>query len=157
MNAKKIKQVFFIIILSITCANAQSEFPNNLASINGFRNPSIGVEYQHKQVSVHSGYYVTNFESGVTTEFFKAGLTYWAFPMALSKSAVVPSSFYISGSYALGTSRDFKEKNAIIGEAGFRWFVWKGLNVRLGVAALSAEDHQVKINPTPGISYSFKF
>lgn len=32
----------------------------------------------------------------------------------------------------------------------------KGLNLRLGGIALIAEDQDLKINPTPGISYSFK-
>ena len=138
-------------------SSAQSKFPKNSISVNGFRNPSIGLEYQRNQISIHAGYYVTNFESGVTTEFFKTGLTYWVFPMELSKSAHSPSSFYVSGSYAIGTSRDYKDQNAVIGEVGFKWFVWKGLNLRLGVAVLSAEDHEVKINPTPGINYSFFF
>lgn len=156
MNSKQTKISFFIITFLFTLtSNAQTKFPSHLISVNGFRNPSIGLEYQFKQVSVHAGYYVTNFESGITTEFFKTGLTYWIFPMQLSKSADVPSSFYISSSYAMGTSRDYKDKSAVIGEVGFRYFVWKGLNFRLGIAALSAQDHEVKINPTPGISYSF--
>lgn len=152
----KILYVSFITML-FNATFAQSSFPKKQLSVNGFRNPSIGLEYQRSNVSIHAGYYVTNFESGVTTEFFKTGLTYWVFPMELSKSAVAPSSFYISGSYALGTSRAYKDKNAVIGEVGFRWFVWKGLNLRLGVAALSTEGQDLKINPTPGISYTFTF
>lgn len=47
-----------------------------MLSIKGFRNPSIGLECQRNQISFQGGYYPTNFESGVTTEFLKAGFTY---------------------------------------------------------------------------------
>ena len=52
---------------------------------------------------------------------------------------------------------DYEKKNAVSAEAGFRWMIWKGLNFRIGVIAVAAKDQDVKINPTPGISYSFKF
>jgi hypothetical protein len=35
--------------------------------------------------------------------------------------------------------------------------VYKGINLRIGVAALGAEGKDLQINPTPGISYSFFF
>lgn len=123
-------------------------------SINGFRNPSVGVEYRYKSFSVHGGYYPTRFESGVTTRFAKAGVTYWFLPVGKKEN---PSSFYSTVAYARGLTRDYKDKNALIGEVGFRWMVWKGLNIRFGVAALTAKGESVKINPTPGISYSFFF
>ena len=49
------KQVFFTLfaLLLSSVAFSQSRFSNNEISINGFRNPSIGVEYRHKQISVH--------------------------------------------------------------------------------------------------------
>ena len=37
------------------------------------------------------------------------------------------------------------------------WMIWKGLNLRIGAIAMLAEGHDVEINPTPGISYSFFF
>jgi hypothetical protein len=69
----------------------------------------------------------------------------------------IPSSFYAGASFARGMTRDYKGANALAVEAGFRWFAWKGLNLRLGVVALGASGKGVKINPTPGISYSFSF
>ena len=42
-------------------------------------------------------------------------------------------------------------------ESGFRWMIWKGLNFRIGAIAVAAEGQDLKINPTPGISYSFNF
>ena len=149
------KNLLLALMLVITStAFAQSKFPKNQLSINGFRNPSIGLEYQQNHLSVHGGYYVTNFTSGVTTEFLKAGLTYWFLPW---KKKEIPSSFYAGASYLRGLTRDYNDKNAFAVEAGFRWYVWKGLNFRLGVTALTSEGKEVKINPTPSISYSIKF
>lgn len=45
--------------------------------------------------------------------------------------------------------------NGAMAEVGFRWMVWQGLNFRIGVAALASPGLDLKINPTPGISYSF--
>lgn len=133
---------------------SQNTFPKHQLSINGFRNPSIGLEYQHRHISVHGGYYVTNFTSGVTTEFLKMGLTYWFLPLG---KKVMPSSFYVGASYLRGLTREYENKSAYALEAGFRWYLWKGLNLRLGVIVLTADGQDLKINPTPGISYSFRF
>lgn len=146
-----------LVMLLLAFANnssAQSRFSKQEISINGFRNPSIGAEYRYRQISVHAGYYTTAFEKGEYTNFYKAGATYWFLPVGKKEN---PSSFYSSLSYAKGINRDYKDKDAAIAEIGFRWMVWKGLNLRLGVAALSAYGESVKVNPTPGISYSFFF
>ena len=137
-----------------TAVSAQSRFSKSEFSINGFRNPSAGAEYRYKFLSIHAGYYTTAFESGVYTNFLKTGATFWFLPVG---KKVNPSSFYSSLSYARGLTREYENKNAAIGEVGFRWMVWKGLNVRIGVAGLAAKGESLKINPTPGISYSFFF
>ncbi len=149
---KNLLLAFTLFMASV--AFAQDKFPKQTLSINAFRNPSIGVEYQRKQVSIHAGYYLTNFESDVTTEFLKAGVIYWFLP---SGKMEIPSSFYGGLSYLRGRTRDYKDKNALGMEAGYRWYAWKGLNLRIGIIALAAEGQDVKINPTPSISYSFKF
>lgn len=149
------KNLLLAILLAMTSTTfAQSAFPKHQLSINGFRNPSIGLEYQHQHVSVHAGYYTTAFKSGEYTNFVKAGLTYWFLPVDKKK---IPSSFYAGASFLRGITRDYEDKNAGAVEAGFRWMIWKGLNVRIGAIALTAEGQQLKINPTPGISYSFSF
>ncbi len=149
------KQLFITLLLVISVANySQSRFSKNELSINGFRNPSIGAEYRHNQVSIHAGYYPTIFKSGETTSFIKTGITFWFLPVGQKEN---PSSFYGSISYARGLNRDYEDKNAVMGEIGFRWMVYKGVNLRLGVTALDAKGESVKINPTPGISYSFFF
>lgn len=149
------KSHFLALLLVITTPTfAQKTFPKHQLSINGFRNPSIGLEYQHRHLSVHGGYYVTNFTSGVTTEFLKTGLTYWFLPLGKKE---MPSSFYVGASYLYGLTREYENKSAFALEAGFRWYLWKGLNVRLGVIGLTADGQDLKINPTPAISYSFSF
>ena len=150
---KKFSFLLLIVIASIS-AGAQSRFSKHELSVNAFRNPSIGVEYRYKHLSIHAGYYTTNFEKGKTTEFTKTGLTYWFLPVG---KKINPSSFYGSLSYAKGNSREYKNKDAGIAEVGFRWMMYKGLNLRIGVAALAAKDMKTQINPTPGISYAFFF
>ena len=142
-----------MIVVSIT-AFAQDKLPKNTMSINAFRNPSIGLEYQRNQISIHGGYYLTNFESGITTRFLKTGVTYWFLPIGKKE---IPSSFYVGANYLRGLSRDYENKNALGLEAGFRWYIWKGINLRIGVIALASEGQDLKINPTPSISYSIKF
>jgi hypothetical protein len=150
------KQVIISALLLIAAGTAfsQRKFSANELSINGFRNPSIGLEYRYHHVSAHAGYYTTAFKSGEYTNFIKTGLTYWFLPVDKKE---IPSSFYAGASYIRGLTRDYKDKNAFAAEAGFRWMIWKGVNVRIGAIAVAAKGKDVKINPTPGISYSFKF
>lgn len=148
-----IKHAIAILLVLVSATSfAQSRYPKHELSVNGFRNPSIGVEYRRSHLSVHAGYYMTAFESGITTKFLKTGVTAWFLPVGKKEN---PSSFYAGVSYLRGINRDYKNQNAVGMEAGFKWMIWKGLNLRLGAIALAAKDHDVKINPTPGISYSF--
>ena len=146
--------IITLLIISASTTFSQNQFSKQELSINGFRNPSVGLEYRYKHVSAHAGYYVTNFESGVTTQFIKTGLTYWFLPVDKKE---IPSSFYAGASYLRGLNRDYEDKNALGVEAGFRWMIWKGLNFRIGAIAVAAKGQSLQINPTPGISYSFKF
>ena len=150
------KQFAFLLLVLVLASHsfAQSRFSANEFSINGFRNPSIGLEYRYHQVSVHAGYYITALESGVTTKFVKTGLTAWFLPIGKKQN---PSSFYAGASYLRGINLDYKDQNALGLELGFRWMIWKGFNFRIGGIALISKDHDTKINPTPGISYSFFF
>lgn len=156
---QKLQHLLFGLVTAIfvtaTLSNAafsQSRFSKQEFSINGFRNPSIGLEYRRHHLSFHAGYYVTNFESGITTKFLKTGVTAWFLPVGKKEN---PSSFYAGASYLRGINLDYKNENALGLEAGFRWMVWKGLNLRIGGIAIAAKGQDLKINPTPGISYSF--
>ncbi len=147
--------IFFgLLLILATSAFSQDRFSSKDISINGFRNPSIGLEFRNRHISLHGGYYLTNFTSGETTRFVKAGFTYWFLPVDKKE---IPSSFYAGASYIRGLSREYDGKNAVGVEAGFRWMIWKGLNLRFGAIALASKGQDLKINPTPGISYSFKF
>lgn len=146
--------IIVLLVIFSTSAYSQSEFSNNEFSVNGFRNPSIGLEYRLQNVSIHAGYYITSFESGITTKFIKTGATFWFLPIGEEKN---PSSFYAGISYLRGLNLDYKNENAMAMETGFRWMVWKGLNLRIGIIGVAAKGHNIKINPTPGISYSIFF
>ncbi len=150
------KQFLFLALLVFTTGHlfSQSRFSTHEISLNGFRNPSIGLEYRYKMVSVHAGYYLTNFESGTTWKFAKTGLTFWFLPIGKREN---PSSFYSSVSYLRGLNRDYKNQNASSVELGFRFMIWKGLQFRLGIVGLFAEGKDLRINPTPSINYSFFF
>ncbi|MGC3943713.1 MAG: hypothetical protein QM762_04095 [Chryseolinea sp.] len=136
------------------CAAAQSRFSQREISINGFRNPSVGLEYRWKQISMHGGYYPTAFKAGENTSFLKIGTSFWFLPVGRKEN---PSSFYAGIGYLRGYNGEYENKNAMSMEAGFRWMVWKGLNLRIGAIAVAGGGESVKINPAPGISYSFFF
>jgi hypothetical protein len=148
------KKITLLLLFVSSVAFSQSRFSKNEISINGFRNPSVGLEYRQHNMSVHAGYYPTAFKSGENTNFVKTGVTFWFLPVGKKQN---PSSFYAGASYLRGLSRDYEGKNAVGMEAGFRWMVWKGINLRIGGIAVASKGQSLKINPTPGISYSFFF
>lgn len=149
---KKSLPVMLACTLFLSNSYAQNRYSKDEFIINGFRNPSIGLEYRYRQVSIHGGYYITAFKAGETTSFWKAGVLMWFLPVS---DQPVPSSFFAGLSYLHGLSRDYDGKEAIGIEGGFRWTIWKGLNLRIGAIALAADGESLKLNPAPGISYSF--
>ncbi len=130
-------------------------------SINAFRAPSIGLEYRLAMVSLHAGAYTTIISKdergrNEATWFFKPGATLYFLPISLYRQR--PSEFYVSASYLYGLTNDWQRKHGFMAEFGWRWMVWRGINVRIGVAALVGQGARgVKINPTPAIGYSFAF
>lgn len=149
------KQVLFsLLLLSATASFGQKKLSANELSINGFRSPSMGIEYRYRSLSLHTGYYITAFNGGETTRFIKTGITAWFLPTGKKEN---PSSFYAGVSYLRGLNRDYKQQNALGVETGYRWMIWKGLNARIGVTGVTAKGHSTKINPASGISYSFFF
>lgn len=149
------KQVITALLVFVsTSIFAQNKLSKNEFSINGFRSPSMGLEYRHKSISVHAGYYITAFEKGKTTQFFKTGVTVWFLPVGKQEN---PSSFYAGASYMRGLNLNYKNENALGMEGGFRWMIWKGLNARIGAIGVVAKGQSAKVNPAGGISYSFFF
>jgi hypothetical protein len=139
-------------------AAAADDGPEQELNLNLFRNPSIGIEYRRGAVAVHGGLYPTIISQDVrgnneTSWFVRAGLT--TFFLGHSFYRQRPSEFYLSGSYLRGLNQG--HGNAALAEAGYRWMVWSGINLRLGVAALLERGENVKVNPTPGIGWSHSF
>jgi hypothetical protein len=130
--------------------------------INGFRAPSIGLEYRTGAISLHAGAYPTiiNDEGlrGVagTTWFGKAGITFWFLPVRMMNSE--RSSFYAGASYLSDFDKAGWGHSAQV-EAGFRWVIYQGLFARLGASVLYAPGRMCavddcatfKVRPNPAI------
>lgn len=149
------KHVFILFLITLSLLSfSQNRFASQDISINGFRSPSIGLEYRYHQVSLHGGYYLTAFDAGETTNFIKTGLTFWFLPFG---KKAIPSSLFAGASYLRGLNRDYEDKNALGLELGVRLMIWKGLNLRINGIAVAAKDENLQINPAGGLSYSFIF
>ena len=138
-------------------AEAPRTTPQEL-NLNLFRSPSIGIEYRRGDLAVHGGIYPTIISQDAagkneTTWFVRAGLT--TFFLGHSFYGQRPSEFYLSGSYLRGLN--LGRGHAALAETGYRWMVWQGINLRLGVAVLLERGRDVKVNPTPGIGWSQAF
>jgi hypothetical protein len=132
--------------------------PPQEINVNLFRNPSIGLEYRLGDFALHAGVYPTIISKNAegineTSWFLRAGLSY--FLLGHSFYGQRPSEFYLSGSYLRGFNHG--HGNAALADAGYRWMIWHGLNVRIGVAVLLERGRDVKVNPTPGIGWSQSF
>lgn len=141
----------------VALAESRSSTPQEL-NLNLFRNPSIGLEYRRGAVAVHGGVYPTVISqdaagSNETTWFVRAGLS--TFFLGHSFNGQRPSEFYLSGSYLHGLN--LGRGHAALVETGYRWMVWQGINLRLGVAVLLERGRDVEVNPTPGIGWSQAF
>lgn len=132
--------------------------------INGFRAPSMGLEYRVGRLSIHAGAYPTVINDGealskTTAWFAKAGMSVWFLPVRLLGNE--RSSFYAGASYLNDFERDGWGHTAQI-EAGFRFVAYEGFFLRLGASALYApgrscptdECEIVKVRPNPGLGWS---
>ncbi len=139
-------------------AEAPAPAPKQELNVNLFRNPSIGLEYRLGDFAVHAGLYPTIIGKDAaganrTSWFARAGLTH--FFLGHSFYGQRPSELYVSASYLRGLN--LGHGHAALTEVGYRWMVWQGINVRLGVAVLLERGREVKVNPTPGIGWSQSF
>jgi hypothetical protein len=142
-----------VVILSAIprAARADRELTVNL-----FRSPSMGLEYRESFVGFHAGFYPTVISQDAhgnneTTWFLKLGVTGYVGRFALGGDA--PSSFFTSVSYVRGLNHGWG--NGLVVDAGFRWVAWRGLNLRLGGCVLLSPGQSPRVNPTPGIGWSF--
>jgi hypothetical protein len=144
-------------VAQATSVEAPRRLPQEV-NVNLFRNPSIGLEYRLGDFALHAGAYPTIISKdadGVneTSWFLRAGVTY--FLLGHSFYGQRPSEFYVSASYLRGVNHG--HGNAVLTDVGYRWMVWQGLNLRIGVAVMLERDHAAKVNPTPGIGWSQSF
>ncbi|MDX2128908.1 MAG: DUF4386 family protein [Chloroherpetonaceae bacterium] len=131
--------------------------PDRELGFNFFRNPSIGAEYRISAISFHIGFYPTiistNSENeNESTTFIRVGITGWL-PVTSDRKFALYSGI----SYVFGLSKQYEGESGFMFETGTRYFLWKGLNVRLGASVLVAPGHQPKLRPNPGVGYSFFF
>lgn len=141
---------------------AQSAIEGQELTLNGFRAPSIGLEYRDGIISIHVGAYPTVInDSGArgldgTTWFGKAGLCLWFLPVPLMGDE--RSSFYAGAAYLNDFAKVGFGHSAQI-EAGFRWVIYQGLFLRAGVSLLYSPARDcptgacspLKLRPNPGI------
>lgn len=144
---------------AIVFAQKSEKLHGNEFSINAFRNPSIGAEIRHNKVSGHIGYYTTILTrdgktSTFANSFIRTGISYWYLVFGKSET---PSALYTSASWLRGIDFDYKSQNVALIETGARFHIWHGINFRLGVALLTGGGKPAQINPTPGLSWSYKF
>lgn len=130
-------------------AESKSSRPERQFILNGFRMPSIGLEYRNRSVSWHAGMYCTVISkdregANETTWFYKAGATWWPLPFLFVD---------LSGLY--GLNKGYRGDPALMLNPGLQYAFRETVLFRLGVALLASPDRSVKINPTPGISLAF--
>jgi hypothetical protein len=123
--------------------------PERRIILNGFRMPSIGLEYRSRSVSWHAGMYCTVVSKdrdgeNETTWFAKAGATWW--PL---------SYLFVDLSGLYGLNKGYRNDPAVMLNPGLQYAYRETVLFRLGVAVLASPDQAVKINPTPGISLAF--
>ena len=132
-------------------------FPRQELNVNLFRSPSMGMEYARAGISVHFGFFPSVLSRGAkgeegTIRFLKIGTTLFFLPLERS-GGKTPSSFYVSMAYLHGVDDDWR--HAFSAEGGFRWFVWEGLNLRLGGGAIVGQGHRTQLIFTEGVGWSF--
>lgn len=147
----------FIVFGYFTPLLAQDRYDGNETSVNLFRNPSMGIEKRVDQISIHIGFYPTVVSKNAegkneNTSFIKVGMSFWYLPWG---DKLIPSSLFSTFSFVHGLSRSYKGQNGFMVETGSRVMIEDHFNFRLGAALLKAKEHPWKLNPTPGLSYSF--
>ncbi|MDX1930964.1 MAG: hypothetical protein SFU56_00005 [Capsulimonadales bacterium] len=159
-----LRRAFFVSIATIaifrpTVALAQEAEPTDKVAprplrtlyVNGFRAPSIGLEYRENAFSVHSGFYTTilsktDSKEKRSTNFIKTGVTYY---FAGNRAR----EMYLSVAHVRGLTDGWKKDGAFF-EYGTRWQIGKRLEFRLGAGVLAVPGRSARLNPTPGLSFA---
>ena len=140
--------------------------PDREIIVHGFRAPSTGVELREGVIGFHVGFYPTTLDKAPdgddrTTWFLKTGLTVYFLGFDLGSGR--DSSPYVGLSLVQGLGNEWDvSKSTTTGaggtfEAGFRWAVYEGLDLRLGASLLAGFDGRTRVRPTPGISWAVPY
>lgn len=149
---KTIALLFAALFISADLARAEAaatRISDSKIIVNGFRMPSIGLEYRKAAFSWHAGMYCTVVSKDAdgeneTTWFGRGGMTWW--PLAF---------LFVDASYLYGLNHGYRNDHAVMLNPGLQYSFRETVLFRLGVAVLASPDHGLKINPTPGISLAF--
>lgn len=140
--------------------------PGQELILHGFRNPGLGLELRQGPLGLHAVAYPTVIDANAdgedrTTWFARFGLT--AYFLGVDTGVGRWSSLYLSASLLQGlnnahdVSESVERGTAAFVDAGARWAVWSGLEVRLGVGVQLGFDGELLVRPTPGISWATAF
>jgi hypothetical protein len=132
--------------------------PEREIIVHVFRAPSIGMEVRQGLFGVHVGAYPTVIDrdgdgAHRTTWFVKAGVS--AYVLGLAAGSTRTSNLYVGLALMRGLHQGWGWAGFV--DAGFRWAAWQGLDLRLGAGLLVERDGRVRLNPTPGASWTFAY
>jgi hypothetical protein len=155
-----------LVLGLVLAASPAAAGPDRELIVHGFRAPSTGVELRQGVLGFHVGLYPTTIDHAAngesrTTWFLKTGLT--AYFLGFDTGSGRDSSPYVGVSLVQGLGNDWDvSRSTTTGaggtfEAGFRWAVYEGLDLRLGASVLAGFDGRVRVNPTPGIGWSVPY
>jgi hypothetical protein len=131
--------------------------------LHGFRNPATGVEIRQAAVGFVVGFYPTTVDSGPegenrTTWFTKTGIFWYPFGFDAGELGLLEPYMGVSLVQGLGNAWNVSESilhgSGMTFDAGLRWALLGGLDLRLGAVLLVGFDGRLYWNPAPGIGRS---
>jgi hypothetical protein len=131
-------------------------------ALHGFRNPATGIELRQASVGFVVGIYPTTVDSDPqggfrTTWFAKAGILWY--PFGLSAGGLGRFEPYLGAFLVQGLGNEWNVAESILHgsgmtlDAGLRWALLGGLDLRLGAVLLAGFDGRLRWNPAPGIGW----
>lgn len=131
--------------------------------LHGFRNPVTGVELRRNAIGFVLGFYPTTVDTGPegenrTTWFTKTGIFWYPLEVKAGNLGLLEPYLGVSLVQGLGNAWDVSESilhgSGVTFDAGLRWALSGGLDLRLGAVLLAGFDGRLYWNPAPGIGWS---
>lgn len=161
----QLRNILSLLALLVATASPTTAFADTAdreLTVHGFRSPSMGIELREGFLGFHLGAFALLADKGDdgprTTWFLKTGLT--AYPWRFDLGSGRPSGPFVSLSLLQGLNNEWNvaksasQGSGVHGELGFRWAVFAGLDLRLGIGVLVGNEKRVNVHPTPGIGWS---